>query len=45
MDTPRHGVPKSDATPEIFQKVLDFLLPEKREKLRELADAAGISTK
>lgn len=42
-DDPREGRPKSATTPEIVKKVHDMILDDRRIKVREIAEAVGIS--
>lgn len=42
-DDPREGRPKSATTPELIDRVHDMVLEDRRVKLREIAEAVGIS--
>ena len=43
QDGPRSGRPKTATTPEIRTKVHDVVLDDRRVKVREIANAIGIS--
>jgi histone-lysine N-methyltransferase SETMAR len=43
-DAPRSGGPKTAVVPKIIDKVHDMVLADRRVKVRELAEAVGIST-
>jgi transposase len=43
-DAPRSGRPKTAVVPKIIDKVHDMVLADRRVKVRELAEAVGIST-
>ncbi|CAK9818971.1 Protein GVQW3, partial [Anthophora quadrimaculata] len=42
-DNPREGCPKTATTPQIIQQVHDMVLDDRRVKVREIAEAIGIS--
>lgn len=42
-DDPREGRPKTATTPETIEKVHDIVLDDRRVKVREIAEAVGIS--
>ena len=43
-DAERSGRPKETITPEIVDKIHGMILDDRREKVREVAEAVGIST-